>query len=107
MISWIATPSHLAMTEQVSGSQVSVCLLPRFIVGSFRLRFRFLRLFHAGKEGLAPFHDRRRLGGVCPELSAAEPMSAKREPGTQEAKAPERRGKDRPIDPTSGKNSPA
>ena len=71
-------------------------------------------LFERG-EGLAPFHDRGRSGAVCPTLAAAgASLREKREPPRSADPSPghkpgDRRPKekDRPIDPTSGKNSPA
>ena len=59
-------------------------------------------------KGWRRFHDRGRLGAVSSDLAAAEPHEREkgtRRPRTQEE--PEDPGKDRPIDPTSGKNTPA
>ena len=67
-------------------------VLPRVHRRSFVFVFRFLRLFKQVK-GWRRFSRSRTLGRRLSDLSTAEPMSAKREPRVQEAKAPGRCGK--------------
>ena len=76
------------------------------VVGSFGLRFRFLRPFKQVK-GWRRFMIADALSVICPTRRPRSRRARKGEPWRPRAKGPRTREKDRPIDPTSGKNSSA
>ena len=74
------------------------------------LHFEFVLAFSSEVKGWRLFLSRTLGRRFRPTLAAAEPHRAKREPGVRgsQVRAPEDLAeKDRPIDPMSGKNTPA
>ena len=96
---WLTlTPPHfllgrlrLQMPRQSRGRVFAAGL----VVGPLVFVFGSSRCFEQVSEGLAPFHDRGRLGVVCPTCRPRSPTSAKREPGVhgQEPRTREKTGR--------------
>ena len=102
-------PQHFFFLKPIPASNAAVkqACSPRGSSSVLRSIFGSSRCFMQVSEGLALFHDRGRLGVVC-HSSATEPHGREKEtrrPGP--TLSPRTHGKDRPIDPTSGKNTPA
>ena len=90
-----------------AAAELGVACSPRgWSSGPFCLRFRFLRPFKQVK-GWRRFMIADALSVICPTQRPRSRRARKGEPRSPRAKSPRTREKDRPIDPTSGKNSSA